>query len=110
MNQTEYLSLLQQGIEIWFHVNNNNNNELYNNYNGITTQDIEMISCSDKVRFELRHDKIRALYGHSSSNIFTKINKIPSRPPSILYHGTCSPVIKNIMSEGNDKLYYWMAS
>jgi putative RNA 2'-phosphotransferase len=73
-------------------------------------KDIEkIISCSGKVRFELKHDKIRALYGHSS-NMLTKVKKGTSKPPSILYHGTCSPVIKNIMSEGNDKLYYWMAS
>ena len=49
----------------------------------------EMIARSDKVRFEIKDDKIRALYGHSSSFIpFTKIQKIASKPPHILYHGT----------------------
>ena len=79
--------------------------DYYNNDNRmsdhiITRQDIEMmIASSDKVRFELTHEKIRALYGHS--NLFTKINKIPgSMPPAILYHGTAPTAIKNIMSEG----------
>jgi putative RNA 2'-phosphotransferase len=61
----------------------------------------EMIAGSDKVRFEIKDDKIRALYGHSSSFIpFTKIQKIASKPPGILYHGTSPSAAKNIMSEG----------
>jgi putative RNA 2'-phosphotransferase len=61
----------------------------------------EMIVRSDKVRFEIKDDKIRALYGHSSSFIpFTKIQKIASKPPHILYHGTSPSAVKNIMSEG----------
>jgi putative RNA 2'-phosphotransferase len=60
-----------------------------------------MIARSDKVRFEIKDDKIRALYGHSSSSIpFTKIQKIASKPPHILYHGTSPSAAKNIMSEG----------
>ena len=62
-----------------------------------------MIVRSDKVRFELKDDKIRALYGHSyyySSNLFTKIHKTASKPPAILYHGTSPSAAKNIMSEG----------
>ena len=58
----------------------------------ITRQDIEeMIACSNKVRFELMDDKIRALYGHS--NTFTRMNKIPTKPPAILYHGTTPSAI-----------------
>ena len=61
----------------------------------------EMIARSDKVRFEIKDDKIRALYGHSYSFIpFTKIQKIASKPPDILYHGTSPSAAKNIMSEG----------
>ena len=63
----------------------------------------EMIARSDKVRFEIKDDKIRALYGHSSSSSFipfTKIQKIASKPPDILYHGTSPSAAKNIMSEG----------
>ena len=64
----------------------------------------EMIARSDKVRFEIKDDKIRALYGHSCSSSFiipfTKIQKIASKPPDILYHGTSPSAVKNIMSEG----------
>ena len=63
----------------------------------------EMIARSDKVRFEIKDDKIRALYGHSCSSSFipfTKIQKIASKPPHILYHGTSPSAVKNIMSEG----------
>jgi putative RNA 2'-phosphotransferase len=63
----------------------------------------EMIARSDKVRFEIKYDKIRALYGHSSYSSFipfTKIQKIASKPPDILYHGTSPYAVKNIMSEG----------
>jgi putative RNA 2'-phosphotransferase len=62
-----------------------------------------MIARPDKVRFELKDDKIRALYGYSyyySSNLFTKIHKTASKPPDILYHGTSPPAAKSIMSEG----------
>ena len=62
----------------------------------------EMIARSDKVRFKIKDDKIRALYGHSSSSFisFTKIQKTASKPPDILYHGTSPSAAKNIMSEG----------
>ena len=45
----------------------------------------EMIARSDKVRFEISDDKIRALYGHSSSTkkTTTKIQKTASKPPDI---------------------------
>jgi putative RNA 2'-phosphotransferase len=67
----------------------------------IEKQNLEnMITRSDKVRFEIKDDKIRALYGHSSSIPFTKIRKIDSKPPDILYHGTSPTAAKNIMSEG----------
>ena len=60
-----------------------------------------MITRSDKVRFEIKDDKIRVMYGHSSSFIpFTKIQKIASKPLHILYHGTSPSAAKNIMSEG----------
>ena len=58
-----------------------------------------MIARSDKIRFELKDDKIRALYGDSST-LCIKVNKIPSKPPTILYHGTSHLVIDPIMSEG----------
>ncbi|MFL6401789.1 MAG: RNA 2'-phosphotransferase [Nitrososphaeraceae archaeon] len=71
-------------------------------YRHLKRQDLEdMIAGSDKVRFELKDSKIRALYGHSYSSIlFTKMHKTASKPPAILYHGTSSSAAKNIMSEG----------
>ena len=53
-----------------------------------------MIARSDKIRFELKDDKIRALYGDSST-LCIKVNKIPSKPPTILYHGTSHLVIES---------------
>jgi RNA:NAD 2'-phosphotransferase (TPT1/KptA family) len=75
------------------------------NHRYIEKQNLEeMIARADKVRFEIKDDKIRALYGHSSSYSsfipFTKIQKIASKPPDILYHGTSPYTAKNIMSEG----------
>lgn len=54
------------------------------------------------IALELKDDKIRALYGHSyyASGFFTKVHKITSKPPDILYHGTSPSAAKNIMSEG----------
>ena len=72
-------------------------------YRHLKRQDLEeMIARSDKVRFELKDDKIRALYGHSyyASGFFTKVHKITSKPPDILYHGTSPSAAKDIMSEG----------
>ena len=78
-------------------LSSDHDNRMIENIN--TRQDIEgMIACSNKVRFELRDDKIRALYGHS--NAVTKMDKIPSKPPAVLYHGTTPSAIKRIMSEG----------
>jgi putative RNA 2'-phosphotransferase len=73
-------------------------------YRHLKRQDLEeMIARSDKVRFEIKYDTIRALYGHSycsSSCLFTKICIAASKPPAILYHNTSPSAAKNIMSEG----------
>jgi putative RNA 2'-phosphotransferase len=58
---------------------------------------IEMVSKSDKYRFELCKGKIRALYGHS---IPGRVLKISAQPPTVLFHGTSSRFIKQIKSEG----------
>jgi putative RNA 2'-phosphotransferase len=58
---------------------------------------IEMISKSDKHRFEVYEGKIRALYGHS---IPGRVLKVPAQPPAILFHGTSSRFIKQIKHEG----------
>src|SRR5437867_4342801 len=49
---------------------------------GILTQITEQ---SEKQRFELANDKIRAFYGHSLPQ---KLKRTPAQPPAILYHGT----------------------
>jgi putative RNA 2'-phosphotransferase len=71
-------------------------------YLHLKRQDLEdMVAGSDKVRFELKNGKIRALYGYSySSVLFTKMHKTASKPPDILYRGTSPSAAKNIMSEG----------
>ena len=64
----------------------------------ITIEDIEhIIKISDKKRFEISGDNIRALYGHS---VPMHILKEPVTPPPILYHGTTHKVVDVIMSEG----------
>ena len=57
----------------------------------------KMIEVSDKKRHEILDVKIRALYGHS---VPQKILKESSTPPSILYHGTKSYLVQQILSEG----------
>lgn len=57
----------------------------------------EMISVSLKKRHEIVGDNIRAIYGHSLEQ---KINRVSSKPPSVLYHGTAKKFIRNIFIEG----------
>ena len=58
---------------------------------------IEMISKSDKRRFELYKGKIRALYGHS---LPCKVLKMSVQPPAVLFHGTSSGFLEQIKHEG----------
>jgi len=51
----------------------------------------------DKKRFEIKGDKIRALYGHS---IDVEIEYPKIVPPDILYHGTSRQAVKQILKEG----------
>ncbi len=68
----------------------------------ISKQTIEsIIQNSEKKRFEIVEDKIRAFYGHS---IEKRINfKESSSLPSILYHGTTEKAYKKILKEGITK-------
>ncbi len=64
----------------------------------VTKEDLEyIIANSDKKRHEIVGDKIRALYGHSVPN---KIEKVPSIPPDVLYHGTAKRFLDSIMKDG----------
>ncbi|HEX7733400.1 MAG TPA: RNA 2'-phosphotransferase [Ktedonobacteraceae bacterium] len=60
--------------------------------------EIETIMAeSEKQRFELRDDKIRAFYGHSTP---TTIEREPVTPPALLYHGTTQEAAQAILREG----------
>lgn len=64
----------------------------------ITINDIEhIIEISDKKRFEIQKDKIRALYGHSIPSHIAKKQIIPS---DVLYHGTTHRAFQSIINEG----------
>jgi putative RNA 2'-phosphotransferase len=57
---------------------------------------IQVVKNSDKQRFEIREDRIRARYGHSHD----KVQYRPAVPPSILYHGTNPKALSSILKEG----------
>lgn len=52
-----------------------------------------IINESEKKRFEIRGDRIRATYGHS---IEQKIEYTPQKPPTVLYHGTTHQAYREI--------------
>jgi putative RNA 2'-phosphotransferase len=67
-------------------------------WDGLAEEDInEMIDKSSKKRHEVYDGKIRALYGHSTSQ---KIKKTISEPPQLLYHGTTNKSVENILKVG----------
>ncbi|WXR62721.1 RNA 2'-phosphotransferase [Peptostreptococcaceae bacterium AGR-M142] len=67
-------------------------------FNDLELIDIQnMISSSNKMRFEINNKKIRALYGHS---IDKKIKKEKSIPPMYLYHGTARRFLDSIKQKG----------
>ena len=57
----------------------------------------EIITTSEKRRHEIVDGRIRALYGHS---VGKTIERVPTIPPDILYHGTTHKALKPIMEEG----------
>lgn len=64
----------------------------------LTIHDLEeLIGKSNKKRFEINNEKIRATYGHS---LKTKIYKTPAVPPEFLYHGTTYKAARNIFKTG----------
>ena len=55
-------------------------------WRGLSRERIEtMIARSEKVRYEMRDEQIRALYGHSLPG---KLKRTVATPPAVLYHGT----------------------
>ena len=64
----------------------------------ISKETIEkIIAESEKKRFEISGNKVRATYGHSFS---AKIEFKESVPPNILFHGTSHDAYKKICKEG----------
>jgi putative RNA 2'-phosphotransferase len=56
-----------------------------------------VITGSDKQRFEMRDDRVRATYGHSFPVDF-EVEAV--EPPSRLYHGTARDLARTILREG----------
>lgn len=56
-----------------------------------------LVRDSDKQRFALRGDRIRASQGHS---IAVDLGLVPREPPAVLYHGTIARVLPSIRREG----------
>lgn len=64
----------------------------------VTVGDLQnVIDTSEKTRFEIQGDKIRATYGHSLPR---KIKKESTTPPFLLYHGTTTKAVNQIMEKG----------
>lgn len=69
-----------------------------NEWKNVTEFDIQtIITKSNKKRFEILDNKIRALYGHS---VLLKIEKPVSKPPNTLYHGTSIEAYNKIIVNG----------
>jgi putative RNA 2'-phosphotransferase len=67
-------------------------------YENLTTEDIAyVVSNNSKKRHEIKTDKIRAYYGHSVKQDFSREIK---EPPEFLYHGTSPELIETIKREG----------
>ena len=68
------------------------------NWRTVDRADLErMIARSDKARFEVEGERIRARYGHSLPG---KLARMPAAPPPILYHGTAARAVPLILAEG----------
>ena len=64
----------------------------------VTRTEVEEIVREDpKGRYELRGERIRALYGHS---IPARLDAEPVRPPERLFHGTSRRSVGSILKEG----------
>lgn len=58
---------------------------------------VDVIESSDKRRFELREDKVRATYGHSFP---VDLGSESVEPPPRLYHGTARDLAETILRQG----------
>jgi putative RNA 2'-phosphotransferase len=55
-----------------------------------------IVAADKKGRFEIRNNKIRAVYGHSIKKVALEAEK----PPDILYHGTTGKSLDEILQSG----------
>jgi putative RNA 2'-phosphotransferase len=62
---------------------------------------MEVAYTSERERFEVQDDKIRAPFGHSLSH---RIHYEPASPPTILYHGTRRKSYQHILQRGLDPM------
>ena len=77
---------LKLDAEGWVDINDLTKAVSKNLHFAIGREDIEeIISLSEKKRFEILGNRIRATYGHSFDR---KIEFKPVEPPEVLYHGT----------------------
>lgn len=60
----------------------------------------EVVTTSDKKRFELSADgkRIRAVQGHSTPSVAREF--VAKTPPAVLFHGTASQFLESIRREG----------
>ena len=67
-------------------------------WSALTLADLErMIEASSKRRHEISGNRIRALYGHSTTNL---VRHVSSMPPVLLFHGTSPEAWSLIQNEG----------
>lgn len=57
----------------------------------------ETLAAASKQRHEIRDGRIRAIYGHSLPE---RIERTPTTPPDLLYHGTSPDNLERVMREG----------
>ncbi|MCU7667228.1 RNA 2'-phosphotransferase [Bacillus thuringiensis] len=66
-------------------------------WSSVTEEDIVgIVHASDKKRYEIEGDKVRARYGHSYHVLHPEINR---ELPEFLFHGTNEHALKKIMDE-----------
>ena len=61
----------------------------------------EVVLTSDRERFEIEDERIRATYGHSTPHT---IRYEPTEPPQTLYHGTRRKTYPHILQKGLDPM------
>jgi putative RNA 2'-phosphotransferase len=64
----------------------------------VTRDDVtDMVASSDKRRYEIDGDRIRARYGHSVPG---RIAMVAATPPDVLFHGTSPRALESIRTRG----------